>query len=73
MPDTTERTLTFSSEYAPAPGMGFAAHLEREGELAGKSWISRRDDTTSAYGTLSYKAAQGNYGSYTGVAFWFTN
>ena len=73
MPDTTERTLTFPNKYAPAPGMGFAVHLERDGELAEKSWISRIDDTASAYGTLSYKAAQGNYGSYTGTAFWFSN
>ena len=73
MPDTTERTLTFSSEYAPAQGFGFAAHLDRNGELAGESLVSRRDDSGSAPGTFTYKAAQNNYGSYTGCAFWFSN
>ena len=73
MPDTTERTLTFNNKYAPAQGFGFAAHLERNGKLAGESWVSRRDDSGSATGTFTYKAAQNNYGSYTGCAFWFSN
>ena len=73
MPDTTERTLTFNNKYAPAQGFGFAAHLERNGKLAGESWVSRRDDSGSAPGTFTYKAAQNNYGFYTGCAFWFSN
>lgn len=71
MPDTTERTLTFSSEYAPAQGFGLAAHLERNGKLAGESWVSRRDDSGSAPGTFTYKAAQNNYGATQGVRFGF--
>ncbi len=73
MPDTTERTLTFPNKYAVARGMGHAIHLERNGKLAGTSWLSREDDTASAKGTLSYKAANDNYGSYTGTAIWFTD
>lgn len=73
MPDTTERTLTWNNQYAPIYGSGFAAHLERNGQIAGESWISRASDASNASGTLTYKAAQGNYGTYTGTVFWFTS
>lgn len=72
MPDTTERTLTFNNEYAPKKGSGFPAAISRNGDLAGASWVSRVSDGDNASGTLTYKAAESNYGSYTGTAFWFT-
>ena len=73
MPDTTERTLTINSQYAPAPSLGFFVPLIRNGEVADNAWLSRENDSDTARGTLTYKAKEGNYGTYSCTAFWFVN
>ena len=70
MPDTTERTLTFSGEYAPAQSLGVFIPAIRNGEIAANAWLSRND---TVKGTFTYKAKEGNYGTYSCTTIWFAN
>lgn len=73
MPDTTERTLTINNQYAPAQSLGVFIPAIRNGEVAGNAWLTRENDDDAAKGTFTYKAKEGNYGTYSCTAFWFVN
>lgn len=73
MHDTTERTLTFNNQYAPAQSLGVFIPAIRNGEVAGNAWLTRENDDDAAKGTFTYKAKEGNYGTYSCTAFWFVN
>lgn len=73
MPDTTERTLTINNKYAPTYAHGFFIPAIRNGEVASNAWLTRENDSNDAKGTLTYKAKEGNYGTYSCTAFWFTS
>lgn len=67
MPDTTERTLTLRKGYGPS--QGFFLPLIRNGVVAGNAWLTNNGEN----GTLTYKAAENNYGTYSCTVIYYAN
>lgn len=67
MKDTTERTLTLKKGYGPS--QGFFIPLIRSGVVAGNAWLTNNGEN----GTLTYRAAENNYGTYSCSVAYYAN